>query len=76
MALGALSTKPGFADRPTPMHQLLAIAESTSTESKCGLPIPHVFGAAAEGYLKKYGGGIEHLARIGEYCVTLFLCVV
>ena len=76
MALGALSTKPGFADRPSPMHQLLAIVERTSPESKHGTPIPHVFEAAAEGCLKKYGGGMEHLAKISEYCVTLFLCVV
>ena len=76
MALGALSTKPGFADRPTPMHQLLAIAESTSPESKSGPPIPHVFEAAAQGYLKKYRGGMEHLAKISEYRVTPFLCLV
>ena len=40
MALGALGTRPEFSDCPSPMCQLLAIAESASPEPKGGPPSP------------------------------------
>ena len=71
--LGALGTKLGFPNCTRPRRQLLVIAESASPESKGRPPIPHVLEAAAEGYLKKkYGGGVEHLAKISEFYVTFF----
>jgi len=76
MAPGALGTKTAFPDRPSPLRPLLAAAERASPESKRGPPMPLVFGAAATEYFKKYGGGMEHLAKIGEFYVSccLFFC--
>ncbi|KAI9453672.1 thiolase-like protein [Lactarius psammicola] len=64
MAPGSLGTKTAFPDRPSPMRPLLAAAERASPDSKRGPPMPRVFGAAATEYFKKYGGGMEHLAKI------------
>ncbi len=78
MAPGALAINTAFPDRPSPMRLLLAAAVRASPDSKYGPLVPRVFGAAAAEYFKKYGGGVEHLAKIGEFCVSccLFLCVV
>ncbi|KAH9075572.1 thiolase-like protein [Lactarius deliciosus] len=54
MAPGALGTKPAFPDRPSPMGPLVAR----------GPPMPRMFGAAVTEYFRKYGGGVEHLAKI------------
>ncbi|KAH9024273.1 thiolase-like protein [Lactarius pseudohatsudake] len=70
MAPGALSAKPTFPDRPSPMGPLLGVAERASPDSKRGPPMPRMFGAAATEYL--YGGGVEHLAKIGEFCIRYF----
>ncbi|KAH9024256.1 thiolase-like protein [Lactarius pseudohatsudake] len=54
MVSGALGTKPAFPDRPSPMGPLLVVAERASPDSK----------PAATEYFRKYGGGVEHLAKI------------
>jgi sterol carrier protein 2 len=78
MAPGALGTKSTFPDRPSPMIPLLVAAERASPDAKRGPPMPRIFGAAAAEYFRKYGGGVEHLAKIGECCVLdcAFLCGV
>ena len=67
MAPGALGTKPAFPDRPSPLRPLLVAAERASPDAKRGPPMPRIFGAAATEYFRKYGGGVEHLAKIGEF---------
>ena len=38
--------------------------------------MPRVFGAAAAEYFEMYGGGVEHLAKIGEgFCFSCDVCV-
>lgn len=74
MAPGALGTKSAFPDRPNPMLPLLVAAERASPDAKRGPPMPRIFGAAATEYFRKYGGGVEHLAKIGEFVV--FCCAV
>ncbi|KAH9014634.1 thiolase-like protein [Lactarius hengduanensis] len=64
MAPGALVTKPAFPDRPSPMGPLVAVPERASPDSKRGPPMPRTFGAPATEYFRKYGGGVEHLAKI------------
>ncbi|KAH9043567.1 thiolase-like protein [Lactarius hengduanensis] len=64
MAPGALGTNPAFPDRPSPMGPLLGVAERASPDSKRGPPMPRMLGAAATEYFRKYGGGVEHLAKI------------
>ncbi|KAH9036664.1 thiolase-like protein [Lactarius pseudohatsudake] len=54
MVSGALGTKHAFPDRPSPMGPLLVVAERASPDSK----------PAATEYFRKYGGGVEHLAKI------------
>ncbi|KAH9024261.1 thiolase-like protein [Lactarius pseudohatsudake] len=64
MAPGALGTNPTFPDRPSPMGPLLGVAERASPDSKRGPPMPRMLGAAATEYFRKYGGGVEHLAKM------------
>jgi sterol carrier protein 2 len=64
MAPGALGAKPTFPDRPSPLLPLLVTAERAAPDSKRGPPMPRIFGAAAAEYFRKYGGGVEHLAKI------------
>ena len=74
MAPGALGTKPAFPDRPSPIRPILVAAERASPDAKRGPPMPRVFGAAATEYFRKYGGGVEHLAKIGEFCDWFVFC--
>ncbi|KAI0262479.1 thiolase-like protein [Gloeopeniophorella convolvens] len=64
MAAGNLSANRAFADRPSPMQPLIAAAASAAPDADIGPPMPRMFGAGAAEYFKKYGGGIEHLAKI------------
>ncbi len=73
MAPGAVAINTAFPDRPSPMRPLLAAAVCASPDSKRGPLVPCVFVAAAAEYFKKYGGGVEHLAKIGEFCVSCCL---
>ena len=78
MAPGSLGTRPTWPDRPSPMAPLLAAAARASPDANRGPPMPRLFGAAAVEYFRKYGGGVEHLAKIGEllrfmYCVCVAL---
>jgi sterol carrier protein 2 len=66
MAPGSLGTKPMWPDRPSPIAPLLMAATHASPDAKRGPSMPRVFGAAAAEYFVKYGGGVEHLAKIGE----------
>ena len=72
MAPGALGTKSAFPDRPSPVLPLLVAADRASPDAKRGPPMPRIFGAAATEYFKKYGGGVEHLAKIGGFFVFWF----
>ena len=66
MAAGSL--KSNWSDRLPPMapfHQVMEMTEETLQENH-GPSAPRMFGNAGSEYLKKYGGGIEHLAQIGE----------
>jgi len=65
MAPGALSDP--WTDRPNPVMPLLVAAARASPDADRGPPMPRVFGAAAAEYFKAYGGGVEHLAKIGEF---------
>ncbi|KAI0247767.1 thiolase-like protein [Lactifluus subvellereus] len=64
MSPGSLGTKRTWPDRPSPMTPFLAAAARASPDANRGPPMPRVFGAAAAEYFRKYGGGVEHLAKI------------
>ncbi len=49
-----------------PVGPLMAAAARASPGADRGPPMPRVFGAAAAEYFGLYGGGVEHLAKIGE----------
>ena len=65
--------KPGslgsnFPDRPSPMalfNQRVGDVEQTLGENH-GPGAPRMFDNGAQEYFNKYGGGVEHLAKIGE----------
>jgi hypothetical protein len=85
MAPGALGAGPAGnpgSDRPSPIGPLMAAAARASPGANRGPPNPRVFGAAATEYFKLYGGGVEHLAKIGEPPLFFFqfnvasLCVL
>ncbi|KAH8979783.1 hypothetical protein EDB86DRAFT_2835717 [Lactarius hatsudake] len=74
MARGSLSTNATFTDRLSPISQLLGVVERASPDLKRGPPMPRMFGAAAaEENFRKYGGGVEHLAKIGGLCDRCYL---
>lgn len=68
MAPGSLGTN--FPDRPSPTlplnEAIIAVENSTLGPNK-GPGAPRMFGDAGTEYLRKYGGGVEHLARIGLF---------
>lgn len=69
MAPGALGAGPAgnpWSDRPSPIGPLMAAAARASPGADRGPPNPRLFGAAAKEYFEVYGGGVEHLAKIGE----------
>ena len=66
MAPGSLGTNRAWSDRPSPMAPLLAAVARASPDANRGPSMPRAFGAAAAEYFRKYGGGVEHLAKIGE----------
>ena len=83
MAPGALGMGPAGSpgsDRPSPIGPLMAAAARASPAADRGPPNPRIFGAAATEYFKLYGGGVEHLAKIGESPLssnsTSHLCVL
>lgn len=63
-------------DRPSPLVTLFAAAARASPGADRGPPNPRVFGAAAAEYFGRYGGGVQHLAKIGELLFFFhFRCV-
>ena len=73
LALGFERMKPGslginFPDRPSPMQ----LFDQKTQEVEEGLGAnhgpgaPRMFDNGAQEYFNKFGGGIEHLAKIGE----------
>lgn len=78
LALGFERMKPGslgsnFPDRPDPMilfnkrtHEI----EEESLGANHGPGAPRMFDDGAQEYFNKYGGGVEHLAKIGEWALT------
>ena len=69
MAPGMLGIKYEFRDHPSPVLPLLIATERTSPDAKRGPLVPHIFGV-----FRKYGGGVEHLAKIGKFCVWFVFC--
>lgn len=76
LALGFERMKPGslgtnFPDRPSPT--LIIGQRSQELETEAGLGenhgpgAPRMFDNGAKEYFQKYGGSIEHLAKIGEF---------
>jgi sterol carrier protein 2 len=73
LALGFERMKPGslgtsFPDRPSPMvlfHQRSYQLEETLGENH-GPDAPRMFDNGAQEYFTKYGGGVEHLAKIAS----------
>jgi len=53
-------------DRPSPLGPLFEAAARASPGADRGPLNPRVFGAAAAEYFGTYGGGVQHLAKIGE----------
>ena len=72
-ALGAGTQNNPWSDRPSPVGPLMAAAARASPGADRGPPMPRVFGAAAAEYFGLYGGGVEHLAKIGELFFFSFL---
>ena len=75
MAAGALGAgkNDAWQDRPSPIGPLVrAEARVLPDADPCTLPIPRVFGAAAQ-YFRTYGGGVECLAPIGEFLESMDL---
>ncbi|KAI0297502.1 thiolase-like protein [Multifurca ochricompacta] len=64
MAPGKLGENPAWPDRPNPLSPLLEAALRASPDAKRGPSMPRIFGAAAAEYFRKYGGNVEHLAKI------------
>jgi len=65
MAPGPLGAGNNNDDRLNPLVPLFAAAARASPGADRGPPNPRVFGAAAAEYFRTYGGGVEHLAKIG-----------
>lgn len=73
LALGFERMKPGslgtnFPDRPSPtllFNERVVDAEKKADAINHGPGAPRMFGTAGSEYLRKYGGGVEHLAKIG-----------
>jgi acetyl-CoA acetyltransferase len=76
MAPGALGDP--WLDRPSPIRPLLDAAARAAPDVDLGAPpMPRVFGAAAAEYFRLHGGGVECLAKIGEFFwnLSVVLCV-
>jgi hypothetical protein len=54
----------------------MAAAMQASPGADRGPPNPRLFGAAAAEYFRLYGGGVEHLAKIGEPLPTSHRCML
>ncbi len=54
-----------------PFHLVMDMTEETLGQNH-GPGAPRMFANAAQEYFDKYGGGIEHLAKIGQF-VCMFL---
>ena len=80
LALGFERMKPGslgtnFPDRPSPtalFHQRATDFEEVLGENH-GPGAPRWFDNGAQEYFSKYGGGVEHLAKIGTNVTWIFL---
>ncbi|KAJ3541809.1 hypothetical protein NMY22_g3746 [Coprinellus aureogranulatus] len=74
LALGFERMKPGslgsnFPDRPNPMilfHQKSHELEAQGLGANHGPGAPRLFDNGAQEYFNKYGGGVEHLAKIAS----------
>ncbi|KAJ8703157.1 hypothetical protein PTI98_001804 [Pleurotus ostreatus] len=74
LALGFERMKPGslgtnFPDRPSPtllFNERVVDAEKKADAINHGPGAPRMFGTAGSEYLRKYGGGVEHLAKIAS----------
>lgn len=51
----------------SPLGPLFEAAARASPGADRGPPNPRLFGAAAAEYFRTYGGGVGHLAKIGEF---------
>lgn len=79
MALGFERMKPGslgtnFPDRPSPIALLNSRTEEIELDGlgiNHGPGAPRMFANGAQEYFEKYGGGIEHLAKIGKISVDI-----
>jgi sterol carrier protein 2 len=78
LALGFEKMQPGslgsnFNDRPSPV--ILITKRSQDMEDYLGEnhgpQAPRMFDNGAQEYFIKYGGGVEHLAKIGEHLLGL-----
>jgi len=81
LALGFERMKPGslgtnFPDRPSPtllINQRSRDLEEVLGENH-GPNAPRMFDNGAQEYFSKYGGGVEHLAKIGTDVIRNLLC--
>jgi len=74
LALGFEKMQPGslrsnFNDRPSPMIPLAQRSRDVEdyVGGNHGPHAPRMFDNAAQEYFMRYGGGVEHLAKIGEH---------
>lgn len=75
MKPGSLGTN--FPDRPRPtglFHQRSSEFEEFLGENH-GPGAPRIFDNGAQEYFSKYGGGVEHLAKIGMDTIRILLYV-
>lgn len=73
MKLGSLGTN--FPDRPSPtalFHQRSRDFEEVLGENY-GPDAPRLFDNGVQEYFSKYGGGVEHLAKIGADVIRILL---
>jgi sterol carrier protein 2 len=80
LALGFEKMQPGslgsnFSDRPSPVALISqrSIDMEDHIGENHGPGAPRMFDNGAQEYFMKYGGGVEHLAKIGEHSVLMNL---
>jgi len=78
LALGFEKMQPGslrsnFNDRPSPMIPLAQRMNDMENYvgENYGPHAPRMFDNGAQEYFMRYGGGVEHLAKIGEHLLAL-----
>jgi len=73
MVPGTIGINTTFPNCPNPLCLLLATMEHTLPDLKWGPLMPRIFGATVVEYFKKYSGRVDHLVKIGEFCVQCML---